>query len=193
MKGKSNDPLSRKHYVFSFVLPSNSFVSVSNPWRAFWVDTAPFQGPRLASCIASRTAERQGHSQVFCGWSLGHRTPLKTADPNPAAWFEDTPFTQSLDCKVDNKIELSNRPAELQLVPAGKPEEVSNNKNSVSQDNYHPSTNVAPTSKYDCCHEAVSMWAFVPGFYKHTSETRFFIAVPEFVSRYLFLNFAKFK
>ena len=26
-----------------------------------------------------------------------------------------------------------------------------------------------------------------------TSETRFFIAVPEFVSRYLFLNFAKFE
>ena len=29
--------------------------------------------------------------------------------------------------------------------------------------------------------------------YKETSETRFFIAVPEFVSRYLFLNFAKFE
>ena len=29
--------------------------------------------------------------------------------------------------------------------------------------------------------------------YYSTSETRFFIAVPEFVSRYLFLNFAKFE
>ena len=29
--------------------------------------------------------------------------------------------------------------------------------------------------------------------YRLTSETRFFIAVPEFVSRYLFLNFAKFE
>ena len=50
---------------FSVVPPSNSLISVSDPWRAFWADMAPFKGPRLASCVASGATEIQGHCQVF--------------------------------------------------------------------------------------------------------------------------------
>ena len=52
--------------LFSSVPPSNSLVSVSDPRRAFWADTVPFSGPRLASCVASGTTEKQGHRQVCC-------------------------------------------------------------------------------------------------------------------------------
>ena len=34
---------------------------VSDPWRA---DTAPFEGPGLASCVGSRNTEKQVHCQV---------------------------------------------------------------------------------------------------------------------------------
>ena len=43
--------------LFSSVLPSNSLVRVSNPWRIFWADTAAFKGPWLASCVAFGTSE----------------------------------------------------------------------------------------------------------------------------------------
>ena len=33
--------------LFSSFLPSNSLVSISDPWRAFKADTVPFNGPRL--------------------------------------------------------------------------------------------------------------------------------------------------
>jgi len=56
-------PLVREK-LFSFVPHSNSLVSVSDHWRAFWADAAPFNGPRLASCVASGTTEIQGHRQV---------------------------------------------------------------------------------------------------------------------------------
>ena len=46
---------------FSYVPSCNSLVSVSDPWRAFWADTAPFKGPRLASCVASGTTKILGH------------------------------------------------------------------------------------------------------------------------------------
>ena len=41
--------------LFSSLPPSNSLVSVSDPWRAFWADTAPFKGPRLTLCVSSGT------------------------------------------------------------------------------------------------------------------------------------------
>ena len=59
--------------LFSSVPPSNSLVSVSDPRRAFWADTAPFSGPQLASCIASGTTEIQGHRQVCHAEVPGHR------------------------------------------------------------------------------------------------------------------------
>ena len=38
---------------FSFLLlPKNSLVSVSDPWRVFWAHTAPFTGPGLALSVA---------------------------------------------------------------------------------------------------------------------------------------------
>ena len=41
--GQINDPSLRKYYSLSFFL---SLVSVSDPWGAFWADTAPFKGPQ---------------------------------------------------------------------------------------------------------------------------------------------------
>ena len=49
--------------LFSVVPPSNSLVPVSDPWRAFWADTTPFKGPRLALCVASGTSEIHGYRQ----------------------------------------------------------------------------------------------------------------------------------
>ena len=47
--------------TFLFQSSSNSLVSVSDPWRAFWVNKAPFKGLRFATCVASETTEYNGH------------------------------------------------------------------------------------------------------------------------------------
>ena len=54
--------------LFSSVPPSNSLVSVSDP--------------RLASCVASRTTEIQGHRQVCRARRGGPRTLSTTTDAN---------------------------------------------------------------------------------------------------------------
>ena len=58
--------------LFSFVPPSNSLVSVSDPWRAL----------DLPLAIASRTTEIQEQRQVCCARLGGPRTPWKTTDTN---------------------------------------------------------------------------------------------------------------
>ena len=74
---------------FSYVPSCNSLVSVSDPWRAFWADTAPFKGPRLASCVASGTTEIKGHCQVCRVLKLlrvrtsGHTPPSKCVSRIP--------------------------------------------------------------------------------------------------------------
>ena len=74
-------PLIRKT-LLSVVPPSNSLVSVSDPWGAFWIDSAPFKDPQLASCVASGTAEIHGHHQV-CHTRRGYpRTPSTTTEAN---------------------------------------------------------------------------------------------------------------
>ena len=50
--------------LFSSVPASNTLVSISDPWRAFWPDTVPFKCPRPASCVATGTTENQGRRQV---------------------------------------------------------------------------------------------------------------------------------
>ena len=94
--------------LFSSVPPSNSLVSVSDPRRAFWADTAPFSGPRLASCVASGTTEIQGHRQVCRARRGGPRTPSTTTDANlDCAFVENALFyTDPWLWKV-NRIELS--------------------------------------------------------------------------------------
>ena len=78
--------------LLSSVPPSNSLVSVSDPRRAFWADTAPFSGPRLTSCVASGTTEIQGHRQVCRARPRGHRTPSRTTDANlDCAFVENAP------------------------------------------------------------------------------------------------------
>ena len=49
---------------FSSVPHRNSVISVSDPWRAFWADTTPFKGPRLASYVDSGITEIQGPRQL---------------------------------------------------------------------------------------------------------------------------------
>ena len=61
--GQINDPHHIGQSLFSSAPPSNSLVPISDPWRAFGGDTAPFKSPRLASCVASKTTENQGQSR----------------------------------------------------------------------------------------------------------------------------------
>ena len=76
--------------LFSSIPPSNSLVSVSDPWRAFWADTAPFKGPRLASCVASGTIEMQGHHQVCRARRKGPRTlSRKTIKNNDSVFVKN--------------------------------------------------------------------------------------------------------
>ena len=97
--------------LFSVVPPSNSLVSVLDPWRAFWADMAPFKGPHLASCIASRTSEIQGHREVCLARHGGPRTPSTTA--LIVRLMKTHFFThRSLIVKShENRIELVTRPA----------------------------------------------------------------------------------
>ena len=44
--------------------------------------SSAFSGPRLTSCVASRTTEIQGHRQGCCARRGGPRTPSKIADTN---------------------------------------------------------------------------------------------------------------
>ena len=79
--------------LFSSIPPSSSLISVSDPRRAFWADTAPFSGPRLASCVASGTTEIQGHRQVCRARRGGPRTLSLTTDANlDCAFVENALF-----------------------------------------------------------------------------------------------------
>ena len=77
----------------------NSLVSVSDPWRAFWADMAPFKGPWLTSYVASGTTENQGHSQFCCAGRGGPRKPSKTTDANSDCAFLENAlyFTDPLE------------------------------------------------------------------------------------------------
>ena len=105
--GQINYPLSREK-LFSSIPLSNSLVSVSEPWRAFWADMAPFKGPRFASSVASVTTEKQGHCQVCYARHRGCKTPSRTADVNFDCMFVESAllFTDPWWWKVNRK-ELS--------------------------------------------------------------------------------------
>ena len=91
LEGKSMTPL--RETLFSSVPPSNSLVSISDLQRAFWADTTPFSGPRLASCVASGTTEIQGRNQVWRARRGGPRTPSTTTDANlDCAFVENALF-----------------------------------------------------------------------------------------------------
>ena len=94
--------------LFSYVPPSNSLVSVSDPQRDFWADMALFSGPRLALRIASGTTEKQGYRQVCRARRGGPRTPSTTTDANLDCTFVENALfdTDPWFWKV-NRIELS--------------------------------------------------------------------------------------
>ena len=60
--------------LFSSVPPSNSLISVSDPRRAFWADTVPFLGPRLASPRALLPELQRYKDTVRCA-ALGAEVP----------------------------------------------------------------------------------------------------------------------
>ena len=104
--------------LFSSVPPSNSLVSVSDPRRAFWADTAPFSGPRLASCVASGTTEIQGHRQVCRARRGGPRTPSTTTDANlDCAFVENALFYTDPWLWKANRRELSYWPDLVLTLP----------------------------------------------------------------------------
>ena len=79
-----------KVILFSTVSPSNSFISISDPWRAPSQLKKPFssKGPRLALCVASGAIENQGHHQVCHARRKGCiRTVLRTTDANHECTF----------------------------------------------------------------------------------------------------------
>ena len=73
-----------KVILYSTVSPSNSFISVSDSWRAPSQLKKLFssKGPRLALCVASGAIENQGHHQVCRARRGGPRTPSTTTDAN---------------------------------------------------------------------------------------------------------------
>ena len=94
--------------LFSSVPPSNSLVSVSDPWGAFWADTASFKGHRLALCVPSITTEIRGHCQVcHARWS-SPRTPSTTTVANlDCAFVENALFYTNPWLWKFNRIKLS--------------------------------------------------------------------------------------
>ena len=68
-------PLVRE-IIFSDLPPINSFISDSDPWRAFWVDQALFKGPRLNL----RRLRNNDSIQVWHAWGDGPRTLLRTTE-----------------------------------------------------------------------------------------------------------------
>ena len=61
--GQFNDPLLGKHFFLPFLAatPSSLSQTLEGLFRA---EAGPFKGPRLASCVASETTEKQGHRLV---------------------------------------------------------------------------------------------------------------------------------
>ena len=86
LEGKSMTPR-RGNILFYSVFPCNSFVSVSDP--------------RLASSVASGTADIQGRRQVWRARRGGPRTALTTADTNLDCAFVENAlfFTPILECE----------------------------------------------------------------------------------------------
>ena len=68
--------------LFSYLPPSNSLVSVSDPWTAFWADMTPFKGPRLALCIAPGTREIRTPS-VLSRWARRSQETVKNGQQKP--------------------------------------------------------------------------------------------------------------
>ena len=98
---KSMTPHRGNTILFRSCQPSNSLVSVSDPWRAFWADKAPFKCPPLALCVAFRPSEIQGHRQVCRARHEESKNSVKNSWRKP--WLcvcrKRTFFTPILDCE----------------------------------------------------------------------------------------------
>ena len=81
LEGKSMTPCQGN--IFSSDPLSNSLVSISDPWRAFWAYTWRFKDSQLASCDASGTIEIHGHQSDVSSYARrGPRTPPRTTNTN---------------------------------------------------------------------------------------------------------------
>ena len=102
--------------LLSSVPPTNSLLSVSDHWSAFWADTVPWR--TLDFLSSSWTTEKRAHCQVWRAWLGGPRTPSRTTYTNldfvfvekalvfidPKIWgacsFLDPPGFESRDQKI---------------------------------------------------------------------------------------------
>ena len=64
------------------LLHSSQQLPVLDPQKAFWADKAPLMGLQLASSLASRATENQGHCQVCSARCECHRTLSRTTFAN---------------------------------------------------------------------------------------------------------------
>ena len=80
------------------VIPSNFLISVSDPWRAFWADTAPFKGPRLMHCFRSyRNTRTLSGVQALSAEVPGHRQK-KLTQTLIVRFLKTALFTPIPDC-----------------------------------------------------------------------------------------------
>ena len=63
--------------------------------------TAPFKGPRLASCVASETTEIQGHRKVWRPWHRCPRTLSRTTIANLDSVFNENSLA-FIDSQIKN-------------------------------------------------------------------------------------------
>ena len=85
------------------------------PLKDFWADTAPFKGPPLASCVASRTTEKQGQDAVRCA-RLGLEVPGHWTDANlNFVSVKNILFTPMIVKSQQNRIELVTWPGIWEL------------------------------------------------------------------------------
>ena len=102
--GQINDLSLGKHHSLPLATP----LSPSQTFEGlFWGDMVLFRGPRLALCVASGTAEKQGHCQVCRARRGGPRTPSHTTDANLDCVLK----THTNPClRKVNRIEMSQWP-----------------------------------------------------------------------------------
>ena len=93
------DPPDRET-LFSSIPHSTSLVSVSDPWKAFWADTAPFKGPRLSYELLP---ELQRNQDTVRSVALSAEVPVHLQKPRMKTLLvrllKTQFFTPILDCE----------------------------------------------------------------------------------------------
>ena len=97
---KSMNPLLRKIWV-AFVPPSHSLISVSDPWRAFWAEMAPFgPSPCLMHCFWNFRDTRTLSSVPHLAQRSQDTVKNSWRKPWLWVWWKRTFLHQSLIVKI---------------------------------------------------------------------------------------------